>query len=205
MFYLIVRLIVLLFFKIFFRFKVYGKDNVPKEGAFILAGNHVSYLDPPAVSCASPRALHFMARHDLFYNWAFGALIRALNSFPVKREGAGFGALKDAVRRLRKGEVILIFPEGRRSETGEIQPAQPGVGFLSIMSGVPILPAYVEGTRKALPKGARFLRASRISVSFGKVVEPQKLKLSSDRKQACQELADYVLNEIKNLKMKGAV
>lgn len=203
MFYFIVRLIVFLFFKIFFRFKVYGRDKVPESGAFILASNHVSYLDPPALACASVRALHFMARHDLFYNRVFGALIRKLNSFPVEREGAGFGALKDAVRRLRKGEPILIFPEGRRSQTGEIQAAQPGVGFLSLMSGAPILPAYVKGTYEALPKGARFIKLKPISVYFGDMVEPRKLKLSDDRKQACQELADYVLNEIKKLKMKG--
>lgn len=203
--YFIVRNIVLLLFKIILRFKVYGKENVPKKGAFILASNHVSHLDPPALSCASPRVLHFMARHDLFNNWAFGALIRSLNAFPVKREGRDFGTLKDAVRRLKTGQVLLIFPEGTRSETGQIQTAQAGVGFLSIMANVPILPAYVKGTNKAMPKGARFIKPSAVSVYFGNVVEPQKLELSSIRKEACQQLADYVLNEIRNLKMKGAV
>lgn len=205
MFYSIVRLIVLLFFKIALGFKVYGKQNVPKRGAFILASNHVSHLDPPALSCASPRALHFMARHDLFNNWVFAALIRALNAFPVKREGADFTALKGAVRRLKAGEPLLIFPEGRRSRTGEIQAAQPGVGFLSIIAGVPILPVYVEGTATAMPKGARFIKPRTVFVYFGKIIEPQKLRLSGDRKEACQQLSDYVLNEIKNLKMKGVV
>ena len=107
MFYLIFRLIILLFFKILFRLKVYGRSNVPKEGAFILASNHSSYLDPPAVGVASPRVLHFMARHDLFNNWAFGMLIRALNAFPVKRGGIDPSAFKEAIERLKKGEVLL--------------------------------------------------------------------------------------------------
>lgn len=199
MFYLIVRLIVLLFFKIVLRLKISGRDNVPKRGTFILASNHMSYLDPPALSVASPRVLYFMARHDLFSSPLFGAFIRALHSFPVKRAGADLGALNEAVRRLKRGQVLLIFPEGRRSETGEIQAAQPGIGFLSLMADVPILPAYVKGTNEALPKGARFIKPRQVSVYFGKIIEPKKLGLSSDIKEACQQLAEYVVDEIKRL------
>lgn len=200
MFYLIVRLSVALFFKIVFRLKVYGRGNVPKEGAFILASNHSSYLDPPALSVASPRVLHFMARHDLFNNWAFGVLIRALNSFPVKRGGIDPSVFKETIERLKNGQVLLIFPEGRRSETGELGTPQSGVGFLSITADVPILPAYIKGTREALPKGARFIKPKSISVYFGKIIEPKKLTLPNDKKQACEELANYVMDEIKHMK-----
>ncbi len=181
-------------------FKIYGKENVPKKGAFILASNHVSYLDPPALACASPRVLHFMARHDLFKNWAFAALLRALNAFPVKRGGVAPGAFKEAIERLKDGQALLIFPEGRRSETGEIQAAQPGVGFLSIMADVPILPAYVKGTNEALPKGARFIKPKLISVYFGKIIEPKNLKSLSEKRQAYEQLANCVLGEVRRSK-----
>ncbi len=197
--YFIVRNFLKLFFKIVMGFKVYGVENVPKKGGFILAGNHVSHLDPPALASASPRVLHFMARDTLFNNRVLGWIIGSCNSFPVRRGEADLGAIKEAVRRLKNGKVLLIFPEGTRSQSGEIQAAQPGIGYLSLMAGVPILPAYVRGTDEAMPKGARSIKRVRVSVCFGNIVEPQKLGLSSDRRQASQQLADHIVGEIKRL------
>ncbi|MDP2942734.1 MAG: lysophospholipid acyltransferase family protein [Candidatus Omnitrophota bacterium] len=197
--YFIVRNFLKLFFKIIMGFKVYGVENVPKKGGFILAGNHVSHLDPPALASASPRVLHFMARHTLFNNWVLGWIIGSCNSFPVRRGEADLGAIKEAVRRLKNGKVLLIFPEGTRSQSGEIQAAQPGIGYLSLMAGVPILPAYVKGTDEAMPKGAQSIKRVRISVYFGSMIEPQKLGLPADRRQASQQLADHIVEEIKRL------
>lgn len=199
MMYFIVRNSIKLFLKIYMGFRVYGADKVPKKGAFILAGNHVSHIDPPAFASASPRPLHFMARHTLFENRALGWLIGSCNSFPVKRDEGDVGALKEAIRRLKRGSALLIFPEGTRSVTGEIQKAEPGVGYLSLMTGVPILPAYVKGTNEALPKGAKRIIRMPISVYFGGLVVPQKLDLSNDRRQAAQEVADRVVEEIRKL------
>ena len=109
------------------------------------------------------------------------------------------GAMKKAVQLLKQGKALLIFPEGTRSQTGEIQDAQPGIGYLSVLSGAPILPAYVKGTDIAMPKGSRSIKLTRVSVYFGNLIEPEKLKLASDRKEACQQLADYVVGEIKRL------
>lgn len=197
--YFIVRNFLKLFFKIVMGFKVYGVENVPKKGGFILAGNHVSHLDPPALASACPRVLHFMARHTLFNNRVLGWIIGSCNSFPVRRGEVDLGAIKEAVRRLKNGKVLLIFPEGTRSQNGEIQAAQPGVGYLSLMAGVPILPAYVKGTDEAMPRGTRKIKSVRVSVYFGNMVEPQKLGLPADRRQASQQLADHVVEEIKRL------
>ena len=197
--YFIVRNFLKLFLIIFTGFRVYGAGNVPRKGGFILAGNHVSHLDPPALASASPRVLHFMARDTLFNNRVLGWIIGSCNSFPVRRGEADLGAIKEAVRRLKNGKVLLIFPEGTRSQSGEIQAAQPGIGYLSLMAGVPILPAYVKGTDEAMPKGAQSIKRVRISVYFGNMVEPQKLGLSSDRRQASQQLADHIVEEIKRL------
>jgi len=151
--YFIVRNFLKLFFKIVMGFKVYGVENVPKKGGFILAGNHVSHLDPPALASASPRVLHFMARHTLFDNRVLGWIIVRATLFPLEGGETDLGAIKEAVRRLKNGKVLLIFPEGTRSQSGEIQAAQPGIGYLSLMAGVPILPAYVKGRTKRCRKG----------------------------------------------------
>jgi len=180
-------------------FRVYGKEKIPKKGAFILASNHVSHLDPPAMSSASPRRVHFMARRTLFDNWLFNQVVGRCNLIPVDRDKGDIGAMKAAIRLLKSGKAIFLFPEGTRSETGEMNEAQPGIGYLSLMTGAPIIPAYVEGTDKALPKGAKRLMRTRISVYIGDLIEPQKLGLPSDRREAAQKLADHVVEEIKRL------
>ena len=199
MMYFIVRNFLKLFLIIFMGFRVYGKEKVPKKGAFILASNHVSHLDPPALASASPRVLHFMARQTLFDNRLLGWVIGSCGVFPVKRGEADIGAMKKAIRLLKSGEVLFVFPEGTRSESGEMSEAQPGMGYLSLMGGAPILTAYVEGTDKAMPKGANRIKLGRVSVYFGDLIEPQKLGLPSDRKEAAQRLSDHVVEEIKRL------
>jgi 1-acyl-sn-glycerol-3-phosphate acyltransferase len=199
MMYFLVRNFVKLFFMIFMGFKVKGRQKVPKEGAFILAGNHVSHLDPPALSAASPRILYFMARHTLFDNRLFGWLIGSCNAFPVRRGEADMGAMKKAIRLLKSGKPLLIFPEGTRSETGDMNRAQPGMGYLSLMSGAPVLTAYVDGTQEAMPKGTHGIKLKKISVYSGDLIDPGTLGLPDDKKEAAQRLSEYVIEEIKKL------
>ena len=118
---------------------------------------------------------------------------------PVKRGEGDIGAMKTAIRLLKSGKVIFLFPEGTRSETGEMNEAQPGIGYLSLMGGAPILPAYVDGTDIALPKGAKRITRTRISVYIGDLIDPKKLDLPRDKKEAAQKLADHVAGEIKRL------
>jgi 1-acyl-sn-glycerol-3-phosphate acyltransferase len=199
MMYFIIRSFVKLFLIIFMGFRAKGAGKVPKKGAFILASNHVSHLDPPAIASASPRMVHFMARSTLFDNWLFKQVIGRCGLIPVKRGEGDIGAMKTAIRFLKAGEPVFLFPEGTRSETGEMQAAQPGIGYLSLMTGVPILPAYVDGTDKALPKGAKHIKFTRVSVYIGDLIDPAKLDLPRDKKEAAQKLADHVAGEIKRL------
>jgi 1-acyl-sn-glycerol-3-phosphate acyltransferase len=156
--------------KLFFRFDVKGKENIPSVGGFILAGNHVSYLDPIVFGVACPLKLNYMARDTLFRNPFAAWALRHANVFPLKRNSADVGALKEALRRLKSGGGILLFPEGTRSVDGEVQEALQGVGFLARKSGVTVVPAFVKGTQNALPKGAKSLRPAPIEVIFGKPV-----------------------------------
>lgn len=199
MMYFLVRNFLKLFLIILMGLRVYGKEKVPRKGAFILAGNHLSHLDPPALASASPRVLYFMARHTLFGNRVFGWLISSCNAFPVNRDEADLGAMKKAIRLLKSGKPLLIFPEGTRSATGEMSAAQPGMGYLSLMSGAPVLIAYVDGTGEAMPKGSSRIKFGRISVYFGDLIDPGKLDLPVDKKLAAQQLSDYVVEQIKKL------
>lgn len=197
--YWIAKTLFELFFKIAMGLRIYGIENVPPKGAFILASNHASYLDPPLLAVGCPRTLHFMARHSLFDNRVFSILLKTLNVFPVRRGQADMGALKEAIKFLKKGEGLVIFPEGTRSITGEIQRGKRGIGYLAVAGEVPILPVYVKGTADALPRGARALKKARVSVYFGKIIDTSRLKLSEEMIVAYQEISDYVISEIKHL------
>jgi 1-acyl-sn-glycerol-3-phosphate acyltransferase len=124
---------------------VFGKKHIPKVGGFILASNHVSYLDPIALGVSSPRKLNYMARHDLFFNHWFSWLLSSVGSFPVKRDSADTSAIKEAMRRLTNGEPLVLFPEGSRRFNGKSSEPQPGIGFLASKLNIPVIPAFIKG------------------------------------------------------------
>lgn len=155
-------------FPFYFRFKVRGRENVPRKGPLLVASNHVSYLDPPVVGVAVPRILHYMAKSELFRIPVFNGLIRFLNAFPVRRGKPDRRALRYTLELLRMGEAVLTFPEGTRSKDGNLKPPEPGTGFVALLSRAPVLPVAVIGTDKALPSGCPFLLPRRIEVRIGR-------------------------------------
>lgn len=194
MFYWLIRDIAALLCKILFHTEVFGRQNIPKKGGFILASNHVSHLDPVVLSVVSPRKINFMAREDLFHNPLFGAFIRRLCAFPVKRSSADLSALKEAMRRIKNNSGLLLFPEGRRraADIEADMQAEPGIGFLAAKLSVPIIPVFVKGTEIALPKGARFIRPHKVCVYFGKA-------LSIEKNMSYQDIADKAMQNIRQL------
>ena len=154
MLYRFSRFVLLIFLKLFFKFKVEGVRHVPKKGGFILVCNHVSYLDPAVLGVACPRPVSFMARDTLYHNRLLGLWMKLVNVIPVKRDSADFSAIKKGLRVVQKGKGLAIFPEGTRRipEKAFINP-EPGAGFLADKGRVPVIPAFVSGTYEALPKG----------------------------------------------------
>ena len=149
---------------------VSGREHVPARGACIVASNHVSFLDPVVVGVACPRRLAFMARDTLFAQPLLGVWLRAVGAIPVHRHEADPSAIRAALRRLRAGRPLALFPEGGRQLSGALGSAKRGVGLLAMAARAPIVPVYLEGTFRALPPGARWFRRAKIRVAFGPAV-----------------------------------
>lgn len=132
--------------RLLFGFRIYGAEKVPKTGGVIIASNHISYNDPPVVGSAVPRELHFLAKEELFRNPVFGGLIRCYNAMPVRRATGDIAALKKAVRLLKEGKAMIMFPEGTRSLSGRFLKPKPGMGMIASMADVAVVPTYVAGT-----------------------------------------------------------
>jgi 1-acyl-sn-glycerol-3-phosphate acyltransferase len=146
---------------------VEGRENIPPEGGVIIAANHISYIDPPLIGAVLPRRATFMARKGLFEMPALRWAMKQ-TAIPVDRNKTQPSTIKEAVRRLKKGEVIVLFPEGRRSDTGELLEGKRGIGMLASLSHAPVVPALIKGTDRALPVNARWLKRSGITVVFDK-------------------------------------
>lgn len=153
--------------RILFRLEKKGIENFPEEGQVILASNHLSFLDPVLIPTASKRRMHFMAKAELFEVPVLGWLIRKFDSFPVKRGMLDKTAIKNSLDVLKSGNVLLLFPEGARSLTGDIQEAKPGVGFIVYHSKSPVVPVLLIGTNRAFPMGAWMIRPRKVKVIFG--------------------------------------
>lgn len=203
MFYIIGRAIFFLLSELFFKYRVYGRRNVPKHGAVIIASNHASYLDPIFVGCGMRRPLNFMARDSLFRNFFFGNLIRLVNSFPVKRNFQDVGAMRAAVSRLKKGRPLLIFPEATRTRDGNLREAKAGISFLSHAGCAPVVPVYIKGNFKVWPKGAKFIKPAPVAVFFGAALDFNgffKAGGYDKPADAYKPFADYIMQRIADLK-----
>jgi 1-acyl-sn-glycerol-3-phosphate acyltransferase len=150
-------------------FEIKGKENIPLEGGVLVSANHISYLDPPLVGSLLPRRATFMARSGLFDIPVLGWIIKGA-AFPVDREKTRPSTIKETVRRLKGGELIVIFPEGKRSDSGELMDAKRGVGMIASLSRVPVVPALIVGSDRALPVDAKWLKRARVTVVIGKPI-----------------------------------
>ena len=195
--YDLVKFLCWAFFRIGFGLEVRGRSHVPKRGPFILASNHVSFLDPPLVGVACPRRLRFMARADLYRQPLLAAFLRGVKAISIKRGEADLMAIRAGLSRLRAGEAIAIFPEGGRQLSGALGVAKRGVGFLAEAAQVPVIPAYVSGTFEALPPHATGFSRAKIRVAFGEAITYTDTSLSSRTRQ--EWIADAVTQQWRRL------
>jgi 1-acyl-sn-glycerol-3-phosphate acyltransferase len=158
-FYAFAKVVVTGIVRATFRFRVVGAEKIPPAGGLIVAANHISNLDPPLLGIALPRPISYMAKKELFAMPVLKQLIARLNAFPVDRQAGGTAAIRAALRMLKEGRCVGIFPEGGRNVTGTNE-EKAGAAFLAAASGAPVVPAAIVGTRKLRPFG-------RVTVVFG--------------------------------------
>lgn len=200
MIYIVCRFICWLVCHIFVRIKISGKEFIPRKGGCLIASNHISFLDPPAVGSSVNRTTYFMAKSELFESKLFGNFVSKLHCFPVKREGQDHTAISTAIKILREGKALVIFPEGGRNIDGSKETLL-GVGFLAHLANVPVVPTAVIGTDKALPPDAKFIRLHKIEVHFGQPIYPEQFTHSHlRRKEIYKAITQKVMESIAQLK-----
>lgn len=196
MLYAILKIIFQIYFKLFFRAEIMGTENMPKEGAVILAANHMSNWDPPFLACFLHRPVSYMAKVELFENPVFGAAITSCHAFPVKRGAADRGAIKAAVQVLKEERCLGLFPEGTRSRTGEMHKAEAGVALIAAMAGAPVVPAAIVGTEKIFGKEGLF---PKLKIAYGK---PMVFEGNRKSKEDLEKFSQAVMDEIAMIKSK---
>lgn len=195
LFYFSMRPLVAMFFLIFYGVRYYGRNNMPENGGVLVAANHQSHLDPPLIGGGLRRRLNYLARKSLFKSRAFAWLIDMLDAIPLDIEGIGFEGIKESMKRLRGGEMILIFPEGARTWDGKMVPFKAGALTLAQKCKVAILPAAIDGCFEAWPRTNKFPRLwGKIRVVYGEPIPYEDFKDLSE-----EELRHRIENRIQEL------
>src|ERR1051325_11208268 len=186
----------------YFRWRVFHPERVPPRGPVILASNHASFIDPPLVGSGLKRDINYLARESLFRLPVVGAILRAVNSVPVDRDGGGAKGLKAILGRLLDGGGIILFPEGTRTRDGRLQPARSGIGLTVIKSDAPVVPVRVFGTFEAFGRHLSIPRPRRVVVKYGEPMTFDQLRAEAKTcdkprlKQIYQQVADEIMAAI---------
>ena len=172
LFYWLVRNTFRILLRVYNRCSVRWLEDIDPDERVVVACNHASNLDPLVVGSFFPRRLRYFAKEELFRSWFLGSSSRALGAVPVSRadNASAAGALKGFMKLYREGSDILIFPEGGRSPDGRLQPLEAGVALIAARERAPILPAFIHGSFDAMPTGSRFVRPSKIVLTFGRTL-----------------------------------
>jgi 1-acyl-sn-glycerol-3-phosphate acyltransferase len=155
---------------LWFRPKVVGKEHVPDSGPVILAPVHRSFADFAFAAFCTDRKLFFMTKDELWKNKWLGRLLLSVGAFPVHRESADREALQRAEEVLRKGSVLVLFPEGTRREGPVVEDLMEGAAFLSARTGAPIVPVGIGGSDLAMPKGSSIPKPLTVQVVVGPAI-----------------------------------
>lgn len=164
----------------FFGMRVTGREQLPATGRGLVCSNHQSYLDPVIVGLACDRRLNYLARETLFRSPGFRHLIQWYDAIPIRREGLGIGGLKETLRRLKHGELVLIFPEGTRTTDGNLQPLQPGFCAVARRAKAPLIPIGIRGAYEVWPRHRLLPRRRTIRVRWGEPIFPDQIATLSD-------------------------
>lgn len=179
-----------------FRGEVAGLENLPGDGAFLVAANHASHLDPPFIGAVMPHQMAFFARKSLWKPGLATWWMDGVGAIPVDRDGSDLTAIKRVLGTLAAGRPIALFPEGTRSPDGRLQPAKAGVGLIACKTGVPVVPCRIFDSHLALGRAGGFRPGTPVDIVFGRPLAPADYDRKSDGKERYQRASERIMTAI---------
>jgi 1-acyl-sn-glycerol-3-phosphate acyltransferase len=179
-----------------FRIRFEGVEHVPRTGAVVITPNHVSFMDPILVTIPIRRALHYMALEPFFRVRGLGALMRWARAFPIQETERDSPAIRRALAILRRGEPLVIFPEGGRSPDGRLRAFRPGAFRIALATGAPVVPVTIAGAHEAWPVGRRVPRPGRITITYHAPLDESALPPGADRRARPEILMAFARERI---------
>ena len=176
-----------LFCLIVFRVKKVGEENIKKEGAYIICANHRSNWDPPILVSSTKRLTYVMAKEELFKNNLIKWFAKKCCVFPVKRGKMDLESMKFALKILKDGQILVIFPEGTRNGLSKNGRAQNGAAFMALRTGIPVIPVGVQGTLKPFHK---------IKLNYGKPLDFSEYKTNKPEKELLDKVSKEIMDNI---------
>ncbi len=180
MWYVVIKGLFCLFYRIFFRLRVVHYGQEPVEGPGIIISNHISVWDPPLSACGFRRPVHYMAKAELFKYPVLSFVLPRINVFPVRRGTGDRRAVKRSLEILEEGKLLAMFPEGTRSKDGVLQKAEPGAAMFALKTKAPVIPVALINANRIMKPGSFF---ARLEVRVGEPVDMSEyydMKASSE-------------------------
>lgn len=196
-FFFILKAIGIILFKVIYSVHVENREQIPLKGSLMVAANHFSFMDPVVLQMVFPRRISFMMT-EKYYEGRGKWFFKLLHCICVKEKDRNVAALKAGIEVLKKNGVLGIFPEGGISRDGRLQEGNPGIGFLAMKSGVPVIPAFISGTYEAMPKGTKIPRISKIKVIFGSPTTFENID-ESEKKKVVVDITRQIMVKIEEL------
>lgn len=191
MFYFFARFICRIVLLLLRRWEVHGLSNLPAQGGLVLVSNHASYWDPVIVGCAINRRINYMAKAELFSIPLLNIFIKAVGTFPVKRNQADRTAIRTALKLLEEGQIVGVFPEGKRNNTDELLAPHLGAAMLALKADVPILPVAILGARGVF-------RKVRVNIGMPMLYRTNKKAARADMEEISDNVMDQIAKLLKN-------
>jgi 1-acyl-sn-glycerol-3-phosphate acyltransferase len=171
-------------FTVFYRIRTHGLKNFPAEDGFLLCANHQSFLDPLVLGVACPRPVNYLGRKSLFRFRPLGWFLTWNDTIAIDRDASGIGGIKETLRRLKRGESVVMFPEGTRTHDGEVQPLKLGFCQLARRSKAPLFPVAFEGPFQSYSKHSSFPLPGRVHVVMGQPIPFDEYESLTDGEMA---------------------
>ena len=203
--YHFLHLLVYIVAKPLFRYQAVGTDQIPRQGSGIIASNHASNLDPIFVGLGIRRRINYLAKKELFSNRLARYLLRnLLRALPIDRERMDRNTLRETYNLLKTNELVLMFPEGTRTYDGKLNQAKMGIGMIAHNTKSPVIPVYIDGSYRILPRTAKSIRFKKCTVYYGPPVDLNPYYSQQRSKELYKTISEEIMNAISALEKRAS-